>query len=131
MGGRRKIGYGEDELNPREAQKASVQSRKEKQQRIAAIISAFDVQPLTADEAALIDRMLLTMTQKELREFAQDENKPNEMRRRAVILLDKSTKAAIDMAEKMRDRAFGKPAQQVNLQTNEKPPIQILPDEQQ
>lgn len=135
MGGRRKIGYGEDELDPREAQRRGAQAKREKKQRIAAILEAFDAQPITADEALMMDRVLITMTEKELREFSKDEAKPYEMRRRALMILGDDADAAVALGEKARDRAFGKPMQKNDLNLKTERPINVidfskpLPDE--
>lgn len=112
--------------DPREAQRKGAASKKEKKSRMQAILAAFDVKPLTAEEAELIDRHLLLMTEKELREFIKDDSKPLEMRNRARLLVGiKDQTDAMDsfrVGEAMRDRAFGKPVQKTITETEEETP---------
>lgn len=110
-------------VNPSEAGKKSGEVRRAKGERIAAILAAFSNKPLSSEEAELIDRHLLTMTDDELRRFASDENKPVEMRRRARMLLQPNDDVAFDAGERLRDRAFGKPRQKNEVSVTDAPPI--------
>lgn len=112
--------------DPREAQKKGAAAKKEKKSRVQAILAKYRNKPLTAEEAELIDRLLLLMTEKELREFIKDDSMPLEMRNRARLLVGIKDKTdamdAFKVGEAMRDRAFGKPIQKTITETEEETP---------
>lgn len=102
------FGKGRD---PKAAQEASAKARKANKRRRDAILAAFKSGEMTAQDAAMFDRMLLMATKKELTSIATNEALPADIRRRARMLMSKSDKDAMAAAETLRDRAFGRPKQ--------------------
>lgn len=109
----------------RKGGKASGVARREKRDRIAAMIAAFKVQPLTKADADLIDRMLLLMSKEQLDAVASNADYPQDVRVRARLLAGDDEKA-MEMAERMRDRVFGKPKQAVDVAVDNTPPASII-----
>lgn len=109
----------------RKGGKASGVARREKRDRIAAMIAAFKVKPLTKADADLIDRMLLLMSKEQLEVVAKNEDYPQDVRVRARLLIGDDEKA-MEMAERMRDRVFGKPKQAVDVAVDNTPPASII-----
>lgn len=102
-------------LDPREMQKKSAAQRKKNGERRAAIMAAFSSDGMTAQDAALFDRMLLMATRKELRAIAKNEDLPLDIRTRARALMETKITMQISTGEVMRDRAFGKPKQTAEI----------------
>lgn len=102
-------------LDPREMQKKSAAQRKKNGERRAAIMAAFSSDGMTAQDAALFDRMLLMATRKELRAIAKNEDLPLDIRTRARALMATKMTMQISTGEVMRDRAFGKPKQTAEI----------------
>ena len=103
------------DLDPREMQKRSAAKRKANGERREAIIAAFASEGMTAQDAALFDRMLLMATRKELRAIAKNEDLPLDIRTRARALMATKMTMQISTGEVMRDRAFGKPKQTAEI----------------
>ena len=110
--GRKMIGK---DLDPREMQRRSAEKRKANGERREAIIAAFASEGMTAQDAALFDRMLLMATRKELRAIAKNEDLPLDIRTRARALMATKMTMQISTGEVMRDRAFGKPKQTAEI----------------
>lgn len=119
-------------VDPREAQKRSAKRRKENNNRLAAIVAAFDFSAATKEELELIDRHFLVMTHHELAEFAKDTSKPADLRARARQWLHDTDTDGVAMGEAIRNRAFGKPKQTTEidgtLQTEQTMIFTGLPD---
>lgn len=103
------------DLDPREMQRRSAEKRKANGERREAIIAAFASEGMTAQDAALFDRMLLMATRKELRAIAKNEDLPLDIRTRARALMATKMTMQISTGEVMRDRAFGKPKQTAEI----------------
>lgn len=110
--GRKMIGK---DLDPREMQKRSAAKRKANGERREAILAAFASEGMTAQDAALFDRMLLMATRKELGAIAKNEALPQDIRTRARALMARKITMQISTGEVMRDRAFGKPKQTAEI----------------
>lgn len=91
--------------------------------RIAKLFKMFDAKPLTAAEAVRLDAWLLTKSKDELLAMLKDDRQPIVVQARAQYLLDRKT--TFDATERMYDRAFGKPTQRQEIQTNEAPPVLV------
>ena len=89
--------------------------------RIKRLFEMFDAKPLTAAEAVRLDAWLLTKSKDELLSILKDDRQPIVVQARAQYLLDRKT--TFDATERMYDRAFGKPTQRQEIQTNEAPPV--------
>lgn len=97
--------------------------------RRADLLALFGVEPLSAAKVKMADSVLLAMNKAKLKELADNEEMPVYMRSRARLLLQKDDSVAFETAERMLDRAFGKPKQAVEMDVAQKPPIMVLPDE--
>ena len=104
--------------------KASGEARR----RRAELRLAFGVEPLTKEKMKEADAVLLNMNEAELRKMSDDKNAPTYLRRRARLLLNKSDAVAVDVAEKMLDRAFGKPRQEIDADIRADVPIRLMDD---
>ena len=91
--------------------------------RIRRLFEMFDAKPLTAAEAVRLDAWLLSQSVAELRALIDNEDQPVVVRVRAEALLDDKIK--FDATERLYDRAFGKPTQRQEIQTNEAPPVLV------
>lgn len=99
-----------------------------KQNRIEKWIEAIDgkgAHPITKEEAASMDRYLLSLTRQELQEVINAPLVPIIVQARAKQLADIDT--TFDATEKLLDRAFGKPKQQqdVKIGGDDEQPISI------
>lgn len=104
---------------------ASGKARRAKRQRLDDLLAAFGVEPLTAAQAREIDTLLLAMNKQQLTETANNEELPTYMRRRARLLAGSDDEVAFEKSERMLDRAFGKPKQQVDMSAQVAPAITI------
>lgn len=114
----------ERRMNASKAGKASGEARR----RRADLRAAFGVEPLTKEKMKEADAVLLNMNEEELRKMSDDKNAPTYLRRRARLLLNKSDAVAVDVAEKMLDRAFGKPRQEIDADVHSEVPIRVMND---
>lgn len=101
----------------------------ENAQRRRDLLALFGVEPLSAAMVKTADSVLLAMNTEQLKVLAADEDMPVYLRRRARLLLQQDDSASFETAERMLDRAFGKPKQAVVMDVAQKPPIMVLPDE--
>lgn len=104
---------------------ASGKARRAKRQRLDDLLAAFGVEPLTAAQAREIDTLLLAMNKQQLTATANNEELPTYMRRRARLLAGSDDEVAFEKSDRMLDRAFGKPKQQVDMSAQVAPAITI------
>ena len=120
------------DLDPREMQRRGAEQRKKNRERREAIIAAFVSEGMSAQDAALFDRMLLMATRKELGAIAKNPDMPQDIRTRARALMNNKITMQMSTGETMRDRAFGKPKQvqevDASLQTDQAIVFTGLPD---
>lgn len=81
---------------------------------------------MTKDKVKEIDALLLAMNNEDLKKVAGDSSLPTYMRRRARMLMKDDDYAAVDMSEKMMDRAFGKPKQELDADLSGTGPIILM-----
>lgn len=91
--------------------RASGEAKREKKARREVILGLFRSEPLSPEDDQLFSQLLLNATNDELREIATNNELPTYMRRRARLLVGQDDDKAVDMAERILDRAFGKPTQ--------------------
>lgn len=94
---------------------ASGKARKEKAEHKAALLAILKAAPLSPEDEEDISRRLLNATQDQLTEIAVNKDLPVYIRRRARLLMSKDDEKAVDMAERILDRAYGKPKQKTEL----------------
>lgn len=97
-----------------------------KQDRVQKWIEAMDgtgAHPVTKEEAATIDRYLLSLTKECLKELVQRNDVPIIIQARASQLIN--TPNAFETTEKMLDRTFGKPKQCEEFKIEEQPQVVI------
>lgn len=116
--GRWKVGGTPNPLSVEQARKGGQVTGTD---RIKRLFEMFDAKPLTAAEAVRLDAWLLTKSKDELLAMLKDDRQPIVVQARAQYLLDRKT--TFDATERMYDRAFGKPTQRQEIQTNEAPPV--------
>lgn len=111
---------------------ASGIARREKRDRVRTLMAAFNVEPLDAEIVRELDATLLAMTNSQLQKVAQNAGMPTYVKRRARLLMEgkRDDMDAFDIAERMLDRAFGKPKQAVDLGMAQAPPQSVITIEQ-
>lgn len=95
--------------------RASGVARREKKARREAILAILKAEPLSPEDEEDFSRRLLNATKDELLEIAKNEELPSYIRRRARLLVGNDDEKAVDMAERILDRAYGKPKQKTEL----------------
>ena len=88
---------------------ASGRARKKKAEHKAVLLAILKTEPLSPEDEEDISRRLLNATQDQLTEIAVNKDLPVYIRRRARLLMSKDDEKAVDMAERILDRAYGKP----------------------
>lgn len=110
----------------RKGGKASGIARRAKKERNAAMLALLNVAPLTKADADMIDRALLSLNKNELLKIANNNKYPQDVCVRAALLASDDKAQAMEMAERMRDRVFGKPKQAVDVAVDNTPPASII-----
>ncbi|MBR1564758.1 MAG: hypothetical protein IJ650_05365 [Paludibacteraceae bacterium] len=105
---------------------ASGMARRRKAQRVADIIAAFGVEPITRELVKKSACLLLAMNEENLRGVARNEKMPVYMRTQASLLLSSDEETAFNVSERLLDRAFGKPRQYIDPELPQPPLIQVL-----
>ena len=105
---------------------ASAAARRAQKDRIATMIAEFKVKPLTKQDMEVADKMLLSMNEDQLFAVRDDKTQPKYIRVRAEMLLSLEKSESVEMAERMIDRAFGKPRQAVDLAVDDTPPASVI-----
>lgn len=95
--------------------RASGVARREKKARREAILAILKAEPLSPEDEEDFSRRLLNATKDELLEIAKNDELPSYIRRRARLLVGNDDEKAVDMAERILDRAYGKPKQKTEL----------------
>lgn len=94
---------------------ASGKARKERADKKAALLAILNTEPLSPEDEEDISRRLLNASEEKLTEIAFDKSLPVYIRRRARLLMAKDDDKAVDMAERILDRAYGKPKQKTEV----------------
>lgn len=113
-------------LSPKEAQRKSAEKRKENTERRQALLEILKVEGWDDRDMAAIGARMLVATKDELVALAKNEYIPNDLRRRAVAMIDKDNDRAIAMGQTIRAEVYGKPRQKVDLGIEETPPPTII-----
>jgi len=112
--------------------RASGIARREKKSAKDALLAIFNTEPLSPEDEEDISRRLLNANTAQLRAVAANDDLPVYIRRRARLLMAKEDEKAVDMAERILDRAYGKPKQKTelvaDLQARRTPVFKGLPD---
>lgn len=94
---------------------ASAKAAKERADKKAALLAILNTEPLSPEDEEDISRRLLNASEEKLTEIAFDKSLPVYIRRRARLLMAKDDDKAVDMAERILDRAYGKPKQKTEV----------------
>lgn len=113
-------------IDPREAQRLSAQKRRENTERREAMMAILKGEGWTDAEMAAAGARMLVATKAELIELAKNEQVPNDLRRRAVAMIDKDNDRAISMGQTIRAEVYGKPRQKVDIGIDEAPPATVI-----
>lgn len=94
---------------------SGVAKRQKKAMREMIVEKFRNGEPLTAECEELFAQLLLSAPQAVLEEIATDKELPVYIRRRARLMMSKDDEKAVDMIERVLDRAFGKPKQKTEM----------------
>ena len=105
---------------------ASGITRRKKKDKAAAIAALLQSAPITKQDADLMDKALLLMSEEELKKVAANKELPQDVRTKAALLSSEDMQLRIETADRMRDRVFGKPRQAVDLAVDDTPPASVI-----
>lgn len=111
---------------------ASGIARRKKKSTKAALLAIFNTEPLSPEDEEDISRRLLNATKDQLNNVSVNEDLPVYIRTRARLMMAEDDDKAVDIIERILDRAYGKPKQKAevvaDLQARRAPVFNGLPD---